>query len=42
MQNVSVYPEEIKFCVRIMGKENAISSLFTALIIANQKILAGI
>lgn len=30
MQNVSVYPEEIKFCVQMMGKENAIYSLVTA------------
>lgn len=42
MQNVSVYRKEIEFCVQMMGKENAISSLFTALAIDNKEILPGI
>lgn len=39
MQNVSVYPEEIELCVQMMGKENAMSRLFTALAIDNREIL---
>lgn len=39
MQNASASPEDIELCVQVMGKENAVSSLFTALAIDNQEIL---